>query len=71
MTNVPREDVTFIGECGKKLATLSYNKKLNLFNVVCEETDNSIRKETRFFRNETDAQLWAEYFAFGEKNGNE
>ena len=60
--------VTFIGESGKKISTISYREKLNLFEVFTESS-NSDNKESMFFRNEADAQSWAEAFAFGEKNG--
>lgn len=62
--------VTFMGNCGRKISTITYRQKLNLFEVLTEDS-NVVKRDSRFFRNECDAQAWAEYFAFGEKYANE
>jgi hypothetical protein len=51
--------VTFMGEAGKKTASIIYRQKLNLFEVLREQ-------DTIFFRNESEAQTYAEEFCWGK-----
>ena len=60
--------VTFMGDAGRKTANIIWRDKVNMFEVMCEDTYNKLSK---FFTLESEAQTFAEYFAFGDKNGNE
>ena len=61
--------VTFMGDSGRRTSTILYKQKLNLFEVIIEDS-NCEKKASNFFGNESDAQVWAENFAFGEKKWN-
>ena len=59
--------VTFMGEAGRKTASIIYRQKLNLFEVLREQ-DGKTTKDTRFFRDESEAQTYAEEFCWGKRN---
>jgi hypothetical protein len=58
--------VTFMGDAGKKTASIIWRGGWNLFEVVCEDTQH---KESIFFADESDAQAYAEEFVWEEKYG--
>ena len=60
--------VTFMGDAGRKTASIIWRDKISMFEVFCEDTYNKLSK---FFTLESDAQVFAEQFTFGDKNGNE
>lgn len=59
--------VTFMGDAGRKTASIIWRDKINRFEVLCEDDKH---KQSTFFTVECDAQYFAELFAFGEKYGN-
>ena len=63
------EIVTLIGEAGKTKATINLDTDSNMYKVECERLDVDF-KIYKFFMVESDAQKFAEEFAFGEKYGN-
>lgn len=58
--------VTFMGDAGRKTASIIWRDKINMFEVLCEDDYN---KESKFFTLESDAQVYAEEYAFKEKYG--
>lgn len=58
--------VTFMGNAGRKTASIIWRDKINMFEVVCEDNYN---KESKFYTVESDAQTYAEEYAFKEKYG--
>jgi len=59
--------VTFMGEAGRKTASIIWRDKINMFEVLCED---DIHKESSFFSVESDAQTFAEEFVWENKYGN-
>lgn len=59
--------VTFMGEGGRRTASIIYKQKLNLFEVL-RECESKQTKDTKFFRNESEAQAYAEEFCWGKQN---
>jgi hypothetical protein len=58
--------VTFMGNAGRKTASIIWRDKINMFEVVCEDVYN---KESKFYTVESDAQTYAEQFVWEEKYG--
>ena len=58
--------VTFVGKAGRKTANIIWRDRINMFEVECEDTYNKLSK---FFTLESDAQTFAEEFAWEEKYG--
>lgn len=61
--------VTFMGESGRRTATILWRERDNLFEVRCERPSESVGSFTKFFRIEAEAQIFAEEFTWKEKNG--
>jgi hypothetical protein len=59
--------VTFMGEAGRRTASIIWKDKLNMFEVLCEFGQH---KESSFFSVESDAQQFAEEFVWEKKYGN-
>jgi hypothetical protein len=57
--------VTFMGESGRRIANILYKQEVNRFEVECIFPNNF--KVYHMFNDESDAQIYAEEFAFGEK----
>ena len=58
--------VTFMGKAGRKTAHIIWRDKINMFEVLCEDTYN---KQSKFYTVESDAQAFAEEFVWEEKYG--
>ena len=58
--------VTFMGKAGRKTANIIWRDKINMFEVECEDAYNKISK---FFTLESDAQAYAEEFAWEKQYG--
>jgi hypothetical protein len=58
--------VTFVGESGRKTASIIWRDKLNVFEVLCEDTNSKLSK---FFTVESDAQAFAEGFVWEKQYG--
>ena len=56
--------VTFMGEAGRKTASIIWRDRMKMFEVLCEDTQHT---ESSFFNVEVDAQSFAEKFVW-EKN---
>jgi hypothetical protein len=69
MMDEEKRIVTFMGKSGKRTASIAFKNIFDLFEVECVQDDNTVQIETRFFKNEAEAQAYAEQFAFGEKYG--
>ena len=61
--------VTFVGESGRKTATILWKEHLNMFQVSCELPENESVKLFKLFKNESEAQAFAEEFCWREKYG--
>lgn len=61
--------VTFVGESGRRTATILWREHEQLFEVLCEKPNQSTGSLTKFFRNEAEAQTFAEEFTWREKYG--
>jgi hypothetical protein len=61
--------VTFVGEGGKRTATIIWREYDQVFEVLCEKPNGGAGKLTKFFRNESEAQTFAEEFTWREKYG--
>jgi hypothetical protein len=61
--------VTFIGEGGRRTANIIWREKDKLFEVSCEKPNDSRFALTKFFEDESEAQAFAEEFAWKEKYG--
>lgn len=59
--------VTFMGEAGRRTASIIWRDRMNMFEVFCEDTRH---KESNFFNVEGDAQRFAEEFVWEKKYGN-
>jgi hypothetical protein len=60
--------VTFMGDSGRKTATIIWRNLFDLFEVECIDND-VVSLETKFFKNEAEAQTFAEQFVWREKYG--
>lgn len=69
MMDEEKRIVTFMGKSGKRTATIAFKNVFDLFEVECVEGDRMVQIETRFFKDEAEAQAYAEQFAFGEEYG--
>ena len=58
--------VTFMGESGRKTASIIWRDKINMFEVLCESTND---KQSKFFTIESDAQTFAEEFVWEKQYG--
>ena len=58
--------VTFMGESGRKTASIIWRDKINMFEVLCEDDYNRLSK---FFTIESDAQSFAEEFVWEKQYG--
>ena len=58
--------VTFMGESGRKTASIIWRDKINMFEVLCEDDYNRLSK---FFTIESDAQTFAEEFVWEKQYG--
>jgi hypothetical protein len=58
--------VTFMGEAGRKTASIIWRDKMNVFEVLCEDAEH---KESSFFSVESNAQAFAEKFVWENKHG--
>jgi hypothetical protein len=67
--NGEKRIVTFVGESGKKTATIIWRDNIKMFEVLCEKPNDNIGKESKLFLNESDAQTFAEEFTWKEKYG--
>jgi hypothetical protein len=56
--------VTFMGESGRRTASILWRDKINMFEVLCEDSQH---KESNFFNVESDAQAFAEKFVWEKK----
>ena len=71
MMDEEKRIVTFMGDAGKRIATITWKNIFDLFEVDCvEEFGDSRIVETKYFKDEAQAQTFAEHFTFGEKYGN-
>lgn len=62
--------VTFMGDAGRKTATITWKNLFDLFEVDCvEDSGDTQIIDTQFFKNESDAQSCAEQFVWREKYG--
>ena len=61
--------VTFMGESGRKTATILWKEHLNMFEVICELPENESVKHFKLFKDESEAQTFAEEFTWKEKYG--
>ena len=58
--------VTFVGDAGRKTASIIWRGGWNLFEVLCEDDKH---KESMFFAEESKAQTFAEEFVWDKKYG--
>lgn len=58
--------VTFMGDAGRKTASIIWRSKINMFEVLCE---SELSKDTKFFTSEADAQTFAEVYVWEKKDG--
>lgn len=62
--------VTFMGEGGKRVATITWREQDKVFEVACERPNESAGRLIKFFTDEAEAQTFAEEFTWKEKYGN-
>jgi hypothetical protein len=60
--------VTFMGNAGRRTATITWKNIFDLFEVDCTD-DGLVIMDTKFFKEESDAQTYAEQFVWREKYG--
>lgn len=60
--------VTFMGSAGRRTANIIFMEAFGMFKVDCEAEDTP-SKIFKFFMDESEAQQYAEEFAFKETNG--
>ena len=58
--------VTFMGDAGRRTASIIWRDRMYMFEVLCEDTRH---KESSFFKVESDAQRFAEEFVWEKKYG--
>ena len=58
--------VTFMGDAGRRTASIFWRENIKMFEVMCE---CDLHKETKFFTVESDAQTFAENFVWENKYG--
>lgn len=61
--------VTFIGESGRRTASIIWRDYDQVFEVICERPDDGAGRLIKFFKVESDAQTFAEEFTWKEKYG--
>jgi hypothetical protein len=61
--------VTFMGESGRRTATIIWKDHLNMFQVSCELPENENVKLFKLFKDESEAQAYAEEFVWEKKYG--
>jgi len=61
--------VTFVGNSGRKTATIIWRNIFDMFEVDCADDDGLVLMETKFFKEESEAQSYAEQFVWGEIHG--
>lgn len=61
--------VTFVGESGRRTATILWRDHDQIFEVDCETPEQGRGKLIKFFKDEAEAQTFAEEFTWREKNG--
>ncbi len=61
--------VTFIGASGKRTANILWREHDQVFEVVCERPDSGSGRLIKFFKDEAEAQTFAEEFTWKEKDG--
>ena len=61
--------VTFMGESGRRTATIIWKNLFDLFEVDCTEDNGFVKMDTKFFKEESEAQEYAEKFVWREKYG--
>jgi hypothetical protein len=61
--------VTFIGQSGRKTATIIWRDNIKMFEVLCEKPNDGCGKESKLFKDESEAQTFAEEFTWREKYG--
>lgn len=61
--------VTFVGDSGKRTATILWHERDKIFEVSCERPNESYGKLIKFFKDESEAQTFAEEFTWKEKYG--
>ena len=62
--------VTFMGNSGRRTATITWKNIFDLFAVDCVEDDGVVLMDTKFFKDESEAQTYAEQFVWREIYGN-
>lgn len=60
--------VTFMGEAGRKTASIIWKEHLNMFKVECH-LDNYPVNMFKLFKDESEAQTFAEHYVWEEKYG--
>jgi hypothetical protein len=58
--------VTFMGDAGRRTASIIWRDRMNMFEVFCE---NDYNKLSKFFTLESEAQTFAEEFVWEKKYG--
>ena len=58
--------VTFMGNAGRKTASIIWRDRITMFEVFCEDEYN---KSSKFFTLESDAQAFAEEFVWEKQYG--
>ena len=58
--------VTFMGEAGRKTASIIWRDKITMFEVLCEDPYNKLSK---FFTLESEAQTFAKEFVWEKQYG--
>jgi hypothetical protein len=61
--------VTFMGESGRRTASIIWKERLKMFQVSCELPGNESLKIFKLFKDESDAQTFAEEFVWEKKYG--
>ena len=61
--------VTFMGDCGRRTATIIWKDKLQMFQVSCELPENESVKLFKLFKEESEAQTFAEEFVWEKQYG--
>ena len=71
MMDEEKRIVTMMGEAGRRIATITWKNIFDLFEVDCVEDFGDTRTiETKFFKDEAQAQTFAEQFVWRENYGN-
>lgn len=71
MMDEEKRIVTMVGDAGKRIATITWKNLFDLFEVDCVDDDGEICiTNTQFFKDEAQAQTFAEQFVWRENYGN-